>query len=88
MIEANIRIQPHGKRGEGAVFRKEAVSQGKHGVDGIGGWPPISSRKVEAQGGRFCGAIGGGIVVRFQHPCKLAKVKVGRRAFGAQKRFE
>ena len=98
VIEADIGIETDGGGGEGAIFGKEAVSEGKKGVNGVGGWTPVSASEVEGKGGMGRAGRGRGddpfeevvvvVVGVADEAGELAKVGSGGGAFDAEEFFE
>lgn len=90
MIEADIGIKADGVGGKGAVFGKEAVSEGEKGVDGIGGRASIAMSEVEGE------HIGFGswrrldtfevilVGISFDHALEISKIERGGGTFDAE----
>ncbi len=49
MVEADVRIEPGGKRRHGHILDEQCVEEGEQRIDRVRGWPPIARLEGEAR---------------------------------------
>jgi len=75
VIKADVRIKPHGPRGDGEVFCKQGVSQRQERINGVSRGTAVAVSEVKGKGE---GALSGIFpqLVGLEHPGKVGEVEV------------